>query len=130
VAARCAAELCRNTEHRIEEVLRIILEILEVSRIYVCNSPGHKKSTSSLVTHEQFAPGHQHYPEPYHSVYEVPIWQSNGQGSYLGVEDTLHQREWDKAEQDLLKTVASLLRKNPEEIRHSIAMYKELGMTA
>ncbi len=129
VAARFASELYQATENRIENALKVILDILEVSRIYVRGISIHKKHPS-LVVHEVSAPGQPQFPGPFNSSYEVSIRQANGEVSYLGVVDTLNQRVWDQAETDLLKTVASLLRKNPEEIRRSIAMYRELGMTA
>jgi hypothetical protein len=126
VAARCAEELYHPTENRVENALKVILDILEVSRIYVRDLP----TGSSMVAYEISAPGQQHSSGPFSSVYEVPIRQADGGVSYLGVEDTIKQRVWDKAEIDLLKTVASLLRQNPEEIRHKMNMYGELGMTA
>ncbi len=129
VAARCAEELYKSTENRIENALKVILDILEVSRIYVRDHPEHTANTS-MVVHEISAPGQYHYPGPFSSICEVPIRQAGEEVSYLGVEDTIRQRIWDKAEIDLLKTVASLLRENPEAIRHKITMHGELGMTA
>jgi hypothetical protein len=129
VAARCAAELYLLSENRIENSLRVILDILEVSRIYV-RAMSRQKALPSKILHEISAPGQQYIPSPNSAVYEVPIRQSNEQISFLGVVDSNNQRVWDKAETDLLKTVASLLRENQEGIRHKINMYSELGMTA
>ena len=129
VTLRCAQELYHTTENRVENALKIILDIMEVSRVYVREVTLHPKAPSRVV-HELTMPGQLLYPGPFHSVCEVPIRRENAEISFLGVEDTLNQRVWEQTEMDLLKTVASLLRKNPEEIRRHVGMYQELGLTA
>ncbi len=129
VAARCAHELYHSTENRIENALKVILEIMQVSRVYIRDTPSPINLASSYI-HEISAPGQSLPMGPYHSVFEVPIIGLNGQRSYLGVEDTTNQRVWEKAETDLLKTIATLLTENKGGIRNKIDMYGELGMTA
>lgn len=129
VAARCAHELYHSTENRIENALKVILEIMEVSRVYIRDNPSPKDFASNYI-HEISAPGQGLTMGPYHSVFEVPITGINGQKSFLGVEDTTNQRVWEKAETDLLKTIATLLTENRPGIRNKINMYGELGMIA
>jgi hypothetical protein len=129
VTARCAEELHHTTENRVENALKVILDIMEISRIYVREVPVSQRAVSRVV-HELSVPGQAYLSGPFSSVFEVPIQKTSEGMIFLGVEDTLNQREWDSTETDFLKTVASLLRKKPEEIQHSIAMYRELGMSA
>lgn len=129
VAARCARELYYSTENRIENALKVLLDIMEVSRVYIRDIPTHKNYCSTIV-HQILAPGQNSSFGPYRSVYEVPILSSNGHSTFLGVEDTTNPREWEKAETDLLKTIASLLTENKGSIGLKINMYDEMGMTA
>lgn len=129
VAARCAIELYNSSENRIENALKVILDIMEVSRIYVRNAPRQAKN-SSVILHEISAPGEVPSSGLHRSVYEVPIYSKSGQLSFLGVEDTTNLRVWEKAETDLLKTIAALLEESKGGIRRKINMYSELGMTA
>lgn len=129
VAARCAIELHDSTENRVENVLKVVLDIMEVSRVYIRNNPNTSEFTSNYI-HEISAPGQTHPMGPFRSVFEVPIIGINGQNCYLGVEDTTNHRVWEKAETDLLKTIASLLTENKRGIRKKINMYEELGLTA
>lgn len=129
VAALCVAELYRYTENRIDNVLRIILHALNVSRVYIRDesinylTPNYLHVVSAteprLTSSEEFS-----------SVYEVPMQNQNGQIAYLGIVDNMYKRTWNKSETDLLATLATLLRDNRRGVRHLVNMHSRLEMIA
>ena len=112
-AVRCASELRFQSENSIDNVLGVMLEVLEVSRVYIREALP-ENSRSSRFVHEKSALGQMPALGPYRSVHEVLLSDSDGSRRYLGIEDTIAQRTWNRGEADLLSTVASLLNARPE----------------
>jgi CheY-like chemotaxis protein len=125
VAAECANQLYRRYDNRVENTLRIILEVLQVSKAYIRSGT----FTRHLVTDEVHSPG-IHFSDTSESVYEVAIQRPDGQIDYLGVAECLYPRTWQSIEIDLLKSIALLFQENRSEIRRKIAIYPELSITA
>ncbi|TDB64031.1 hypothetical protein [Arundinibacter roseus] len=129
VAARCASELYHSTENRIENALKVLLDIMELSRVYIREAASSTQASAAIL-HEIVAPGQKNLNTPFGSTYEVLIPRPNGERTYLGVEDSIKERNWQNAEIDLLKAVASLLKETRGGIRRKINMYSELSMSA
>lgn len=125
VAAACAAQLCEHHENRIENTLKIILDVLQVSKVYLRTD----SSKRHQFTHEVHALGHR-FAETYQAVYEVAIQRPDGRTEYLGIVECLYHRTWQKAEIDLLKRIAILFQDNRSKVRGKINFYPELGLTA
>ncbi|MPR35311.1 hypothetical protein [Salmonirosea aquatica] len=109
----CANELQNISNNTPENVLEIILEVLEVSRVYIRDTISENFRASPFV-HEVTASGQMPDLGPYRSVYEVALSESDGSKRYLGVEDTITPRTWNKGEAELLSTVATLLKASHE----------------
>lgn len=110
---RCASELHYHSENSIDNVLGVMLDVLEVSRVYIREALPGKHHPSRLV-HEISASGQMPALGPHRSVHEVLLSESNGSERYLGIEDTVMRRTWNRGEADLMSTVATLLNAAPE----------------
>lgn len=108
-AKLCFDELHFSTENRLDNVLRIVMGVLNVSRVYIRETLS-ENYCSSRFTHEISAAGQVPYLGPYRSAYEVFLSECNGCKRYLGIEDTLTRRTWNPRETGLVDTVANLLR--------------------
>jgi hypothetical protein len=112
-AGLCARELHYRPDNSVKNVLEIVLEVLEVSRVYIREVlPENYRPTRFI--HEVSALGQMPALGPYCSVHEVLLSESNGSRRYLGIEDTLTRRTWNQQETDLVNTVATLLRATQE----------------
>ena len=117
VAELCLSELHSASEKSIENVLRIVLGVLEVSRVYIREEPS-DHHRSSRFTHEISASGQAAWFGPQGSVHEVLLSECNGHRRYLGVEDALRRRNWNPRETRLVDTVATLLKAPRQEKQH------------
>lgn len=115
-ASLCAHELHYRPQNSIEKVLEIVLEVLEVSRVYIREALPENYRPSQFVQ-EVSASGQMPALGPHRSVHEVLVSESNGTRRYLGVEDTLRPRTWNQRETELVDTVATLLGATQEEKR-------------
>jgi len=125
-AVRCASELHYKSENSIDNVLGVMLEVLEVSRVYIREALA-ENSRSSRFVHEKSALGQIPTLGPYKSVHEVLLSEANGSKRYLGIEDTITRRTWNQGEADLVSTVADLLSARPDEkIRPTSGWYTNI----
>ncbi len=108
---RCAHELQTLPTHAVDRTLRVVLDVMEVSRVYIRETPVDGISLPR-VTHEVAAPGHLPILGSRRSAYEVSVQRADGRVLHLGVEDITHQRLWSQFEIDLIQTVAHLLKDN------------------
>lgn len=121
-AKLCFDELHFSTENRIDNVLRIVIGVLNVSRVYIREALP-ENSRSSRFMHEISAAGQVPYLGPQRSVHEVFLSEYNGCKRYLGVEDTLTRRTWNPRETELVDTVATFLRTTREVRTHTAASW-------
>ncbi len=108
---RCVQELRYISEEAIDRVLKVALDVMEVSRVYIRETPL-GQTGPPVVTHEVAAPGHLPLLGSQRSAYEVSVQRADGRVFHLGIEDVTHQRSWSQSETDLIQAVAQLLKEN------------------
>lgn len=121
-AKLCFDELHYSTENSIDNVLRIVMGVLNVSRVYIREAFTENYRSSRFV-HELSAAGQVPYLGPHRSVHEVFLSESNGCKRYLGIEDTLTRRTWNPLETELVYTVATFLRTTREVRTHAASSW-------
>ena len=108
---RCRQELKYFSEGAIYQVLKVALDVMEVSRVYIRETRVGQIGPP-VVTHEVAAPGHLPLLGSRRSAYEVSVQRADGRVLHLGVEDVTHQRSWNQSETDLIQSVAQLLKEH------------------
>ncbi|WP_373514723.1 hypothetical protein [Persicitalea sp.] len=106
---RCIRELKNISGGAVDQALKVILEVMEVSRVYIRETPI-GQTGSPVVTHEIAAPGHLPILGSQRSAYEVSVQRTDGHVFHLGIEDVTYQRQWSPAETEFVHTAAHLLK--------------------
>ncbi len=107
--ASCALALRSGFSHSVDQVLQVLLEALEASRIYLRESPTLGYCPPATLFNAD-SPGHFVDAMEAHRAHEVPFRRPDGRLMYLGVEDTTRLRTWQASEMALLGNVAQLLK--------------------
>lgn len=123
--AECAQLLYHSSENKIEDTLKIVMEVLQVSKTYIRKGNSKGRSLTCLVLSEGIR-----LSDSDESIQEIAIQRADGRTDYLGVAECLYPRSWKQVEIDFLRSIASLFEESRKKILRKINMYAELSLSA